>query len=277
MPELPEIETTCRAIRPYLVEQTIKHITIRHQQLRLPVSSELVTDITGQIIEAVVRRAKYLLLQLSQGYLLIHLGMSGHLRFISNDNLPGKHDHIDLELQNGLILRYNDPRRFGLWVYIDDSPFEHKLLKHLGPEPLLEDFNTDYLAKRALHKTQSVKAFIMDNTIVVGVGNIYATESLFLAGIHPLRPAGSLTLVETGKLVIYIKQVLHKAIAAGGTTLKDFYSADGKPGYFAQDLMVYGRQNKKCFQCDSILEHSRIAGRNSTFCPVCQPISSVQT
>ncbi|WP_019215279.1 bifunctional DNA-formamidopyrimidine glycosylase/DNA-(apurinic or apyrimidinic site) lyase [Legionella tunisiensis] len=271
MPELPEIETTRRGLSPFLLSQTITEITIRQPQLRLPVTPALDNLCAGQVVKAIYRRAKYLLLQLSEGYLLIHLGMSGHLRITDKTSIATKHDHIDMLLQNGLILRYNDPRRFGLWLYLKEDPYQHRLLAHLGPEPLDDSFTGGYLIQRARHKKQSIKSFIMSNDVVVGVGNIYATESLFLAGIHPLTPAGSLTLTQYDRLVTHIKQVLEQAIKAGGTTLRDFYAVDGKPGYFTNDLQVYGRKNLPCFQCQTLITTAVIGGRNSAFCPRCQP------
>ncbi|MDP1602164.1 MAG: bifunctional DNA-formamidopyrimidine glycosylase/DNA-(apurinic or apyrimidinic site) lyase [Legionella sp.] len=269
MPELPEVETTRLAISPYLLDETIDKLVTRHQQLRLPVSPDLQFSV-GQKIRAIERRAKYLLLHLSKGCLLIHLGMSGHLRIANKGALAGKHDHIDLQLVNGLILRYQDPRRFGLWLYLTQNPLEHPLLSHLGVEPLDDTFNGSYVFNRAHKKTQSIKSFIMNNEVVVGVGNIYATESLFLAGIHPETPAGSISYERFEILISYIKKVLRQAITAGGTTLKDFYALDGKPGYFANELLVYGRKNQPCFRCDTLIEIVRIAGRSSAFCPGCQ-------
>lgn len=270
MPELPEVETTCRAISPFLHHKTIANITLRHTQLRLPISADLQLA-TGQTILAVNRRAKYLIIELTHGRLLIHLGMSGHLRILTTATLPGKHDHIDLTLTDGILLRYHDPRRFGLWLYTTTLPDEHPFFSHLGPEPLSNDFNGDYLYQKAHKKTQSIKSFIMTNETVVGVGNIYATESLFLAGIHPLYPAGLVSKDDMDCLATFIKQVLQQAIIAGGTTLRDFYTADGKPGYFANELQVYGRKHQACFRCQSPIEIVKIAGRSSTFCPQCQP------
>ncbi|MDI9819198.1 MULTISPECIES: bifunctional DNA-formamidopyrimidine glycosylase/DNA-(apurinic or apyrimidinic site) lyase [unclassified Legionella] len=271
MPELPEVETTKRGISPYLINSTITAAIVRQPQLRALVTPDLNHLCSGQSVLAVERRAKYLLLQLTQGHLLIHLGMSGHLRLIQGGVAAGKHDHIDLLLGNGYILRYNDPRRFGLWLYCADNPYKHPLLAHLGPEPLSETFNSCYLSQQAYKKKQSIKAFIMRNEIVVGVGNIYATESLFLAGIHPQTPAGSLDQKQCQQLVVRIKQVLRQAIHAGGTTLRDFYAIDGKPGYFVQDLKAYGRKGLPCLQCNSLIQTISIGGRNSAFCPVCQP------
>jgi formamidopyrimidine-DNA glycosylase len=269
MPELPEVETTCRGLSPYLLKQTIKTVIIRQPQLRLPISPELNTLCPGREILNLRRRAKYLLFELSEGYLLNHLGMSGHLRIIK-DAEAGKHDHLDLLLSNGYTLRYNDPRRFGLWLYLPANPDQHRLLNHLGPEPFDASFDGNYLFQRAKNKTQTIKSFIMANEIVVGVGNIYATESLFLAGIHPLTPAGQVNLAKFAVLALRIKEVLQQAIDAGGTTLRDFYGSDGKPGYFSNKLQIYGRKNQPCFNCNSLIQTLKIAGRNSAFCPTCQ-------
>ncbi|MFC3908845.1 bifunctional DNA-formamidopyrimidine glycosylase/DNA-(apurinic or apyrimidinic site) lyase [Legionella dresdenensis] len=271
MPELPEVETTRLAVAPCLLKQTIKQIIVRNAGLRQPVPDDLSLSAPGQQIRHISRRSKYLLIYLTQGCVLIHLGMSGHLRLLSNPVAPGKHDHIDMILSNGKILRYNDPRRFGLWLYLQDNPDLHPLIKNLGPEPLSDEFNDDYLSRQAVRKKTNVKSFIMNNHIVVGVGNIYATESLYRAGIHPLRAASTLTSNELQRLVTIIRQVLKEAIKAGGTTLKDFYVLDGKPGYFAQSLQVYGRNNQPCFQCASVIEMTRITGRASAYCPTCQP------
>lgn len=271
MPELPEVETTKRGIEPFLVNQIINEVVVRQAKLRLPISSEIAAKSLGQQIKAVTRRAKYLLIELSQGFLLNHLGMSGHLRIVKHGQPPGKHDHFDLLLNNGYILRYNDPRRFGLWLYIDDNPEKHRLLSHLGPEPLSDLFNADYLYRCAQNKKQCIKSFIMTNEVVVGVGNIYATESLFLTGIHPEIPAGLLSINSSIKLVDSIKYVLEQAIQAGGTTLRDFYASDGKTGYFVNNLLVYGRKGLPCFHCETFIEAITIGGRRSAFCPKCQP------
>lgn len=271
MPELPEVETTKQGIKPYLKEQIIDSITIRNAQLRLPVPTDIELLCAGKKVMAVTRRAKYILIHLSEGYILIHLGMSGHLRIVPARTEPKKHDHIDLQMTNGNILRYCDPRRFGLFLYIDKNPYQHPLLAHLGPEPLAEEFTSQYLYQRSRNKNQPVKSFIMTNEIVVGVGNIYATESLFLTGIHPQMPAHQLTETSSHLLTTQIKKILESAINAGGTTLKDFYTFDGKPGYFSVSLQVYGRKNQPCFQCNQIIETIVIAGRHSAFCPQCQP------
>ncbi len=271
MPELPEVETTRRGISHFLVNQVITQVNVRHRQLRFPIPA-LESLCTGQIIQAISRRGKYLLLELTTGYLLIHLGMSGHLRIAPAGNAAGKHDHIDLLLDNQRILRYNDPRRFGLWLYLTDDPFLHPLLAQLGPEPLSKSFSAIYLSNLAKGKKKAIKSFIMDSKVVVGVGNIYASESLFWAGIHPQTPANRLSMKQYTALVKQIKTVLRQAIEAGGTTLRDFHAHDGKPGYFINQLQVYGRKNLPCARCQTPIQVMIIGGRNSAFCPVCQII-----
>lgn len=272
MPELPEVETAKKGITPYLEGQTIDRVIIRNPQLRVPVPIHFNELCAGKKINAITRRAKYLLLHLSEGYVLIHLGMSGHLRVVPNASAPEKHDHIDMIMKNGTLLRYCDPRRFGLFVYIEENPHQHPLLAHLGPEPLSEEFSDNYLYQRGKNKTQPIKSFIMNNEVVVGVGNIYATESLFLAGIHPLTSVKKLSLTAMQLLTSHIKKTLHAAIAAGGTTLRDFYSLEGKPGYFSISLQVYGRRKQACFKCATPIETVIIGGRHSAFCPLCQPL-----
>lgn len=270
MPELPEVETTKEGIKHQLEGQIISRITVHNPKLRIPVNHNLNELCSGKKIIAVTRRAKYILIQLSKGCLLIHLGMSGHLRMAENRSAPEKHDHITLTLSNHLVLRFYDPRRFGIFFYINDNPFAHPLLAHLGPEPLSEKFDGHYLFQKGKTKNKPIKSFIMDNEIVVGIGNIYATESLFLAKIHPSTPTKMLSEEIHANLAMHIKAVLEQAIKCGGTTLKDFYSFDGKPGYFNISLKVYGRKNKPCLQCQHFIESIIIGGRNSAFCPKCQ-------
>ncbi len=272
MPELPEVETTTQGIKPHLEGQTIKRITVRNPKLRVPVPTDINDRCAGQKINAVLRRAKYILIHLTNGYILIHLGMSGHLRMVNAALEPTKHDHIDLELTNGINLRFCDPRRFGLFLYLAENPHQHALLSHLGPEPLSDDFNAKYLFHRSRNRSVPIKSFIMNNEIVVGVGNIYATESLFLTGIHPQTPAKNLTQKKSSQLITEIKVILQKAIEAGGTTLRDFYTSEGKPGYFSFSLHVYGRKKQPCLICNNTIETVFIGGRNSAFCPQCQPL-----
>lgn len=272
MPELPEVETTRRAMSDCILNHTIELVTVRNHQLRLPIPFDLASQCVGKRICTVDRRGKYLIIKLTKGYLIIHLGMSGHLRILKSFSPHKKHDHIELQLDNNTILRYNDPRRFGLWIYTEDDPYRHKLLNHLGVEPLTEAFNECYLFDIITQKKQPIKNSIMDHFIVVGVGNIYATESLFKAGINPLLPGEQVSLPQCRELVRHIKATLETAILAGGTTLRDFSSGEGKPGYFAQNLQVYGRAKLACFICGDIINNVKIGGRSSAFCPTCQPL-----
>ena len=273
MPELPEVETTKKGIQPYLANTTITGVIIRQFSLRWPIANDLADVLTNQIINRVSRRAKYLLIEFDKGILMIHLGMSGSLRILDKleQGILGKHDHIDIELSNGYILRYNDPRRFGSVLWTSDPISQHKLIAHLGPEPLLKEFNAEYLQRQAQLKRCSVKTLIMNGKVVVGVGNIYANESLFLANIHPRTPAQSMSISQSVKLTEQIKSVLERAIKSGGTTLKDFTNSDGKPGYFAQHLNIYGRKGEDCFICKSRIQHYKESQRATYYCPLCQP------
>lgn len=272
MPELPEVETTRKGIKPYLEAAVITQVTIRNYSLRWPIPNDLAKTLDQQTIHSVKRRAKYLLIQCNTGTLMIHLGMSGSLRIldkVESDN-PAKHDHVDITLDNGYLLRYTDPRRFGAVLWTNEVVNEHRLIAHLGPEPLLKGFHADYLYQQAQTKRCSVKTFIMNGQVVVGVGNIYANESLFLSGIHPKTIAQNLTEVQCENLAEQIKLVLNKAIKAGGTTLKDFKKSDGNPGYFSQQLNVYGRKDQPCLQCGNKIAHYKVTQRATYYCPVCQ-------
>lgn len=272
MPELPEVETSRRGIIPHLLGQTLLHVIVRNRRLRWPVSAEI-SALSDCPLLAVHRRAKYLLLQLPQGWIIVHLGMSGSLRVLPQDLPAAKHDHIDVVFSNGKVLRYTDPRRFGCWLWTD-NPAQHPLLAHLGPEPLSDAFNADYLlaksAGKRSGKNSAVKPWLMDNRLVVGVGNIYASESLFDARLHPDTPAASLRPDEGQRLVQAIKTVLQRAIDQGGTTLRDFTQADGKPGYFVQELQVYNRAGELCRQCNGIIVSGKHAQRTTYWCPHCQ-------
>jgi len=270
MPELPEVETVRRGLAPRLEGRTFSGAFCRVAGLRQPFPSGLNELLAGQKLHAVERRAKYLLLRCVGGTLILHLGMSGYLRVVDRDLPPGKHDHLDLLFDDGLILRFNDARRFGLLLWTTADPRNHPLLSGLGPEPFAEDFTGGYLHERARGRTVPAKALIMDQRIVVGVGNIYASEALFLAGIHPARGAGRISLERYRRLAEVIRAVLGEAIAAGGTTLRDFSDSDGKPGYFALSLRVYGREGEPCPQCDGKIRQERIGGRSSFFCTHCQ-------
>ncbi|MEZ8141237.1 DNA-formamidopyrimidine glycosylase [Enterovibrio norvegicus FF-33] len=268
MPELPEVEVSRMGIKPHAEGQVVTKLDVRQPQLRWLIPDSLY-DIEGQTIHAVSRRAKYLILETDIGYALIHLGMSGSLRVLPEMVPPAKHDHVDLHLSSGAVIRYNDPRRFGAWLW-QPNHSDHPALEKLGPEPLTDAFTGEYLFERSRNKRTAIKQFIMDNPVVVGVGNIYANESLFTSRIHPQRQAGLLTLDDANLLVGNIKTILETAIQQGGTTLKDFTQADGKPGYFAQELLVYGKTGKPCPVCETLLESVKIGQRNTFFCPSCQ-------
>lgn len=270
MPELPEVETTRRGIAPYIEGQTVRRVIIRQPRLRWPVPENLDQILKGRRIQVVSRRAKYLLLATDAGTLLLHLGMSGSLRIIANGQIAGKHDHIDFIFDDNIILRFNDPRRFGAVLWTTAPAEQHPLLKSLGPEPLLADFSGDLLYKLSRNKKMAVKSFIMDSHIVVGVGNIYANEALFMAGIHPARQAGKIALSRYQKLADCIRMILHQAIAQGGTTLRDFVNEAGKPGYFQQQLNVYGRTGLPCPRCRQALKEIRLSNRSTVFCGDCQ-------
>ncbi|MBE0438669.1 MAG: bifunctional DNA-formamidopyrimidine glycosylase/DNA-(apurinic or apyrimidinic site) lyase [Gammaproteobacteria bacterium] len=272
MPELPEVETTKRGIEAYVVDNEITQVIIRHFSLRWPINPDLASILDGRTITGLSRRGKYLLFQTDSGCLIIHLGMSGKLRILQKQQAKTvlKHDHVDIEFKDGYVLRYNDPRRFGAVLWIDTDPEQHPLLNYLGPEPLTDEFDSVYLWQQIRSRTSSIKTVIMNSKIVVGVGNIYANEALFLAGIHPKTVANQLTLQHCEQLVAQIKLVLDKAIQAGGTTLKDFRKADGKPGYFAQELNVYGREGQACLHCGSEIKHFKETQRATFYCPLCQ-------
>lgn len=270
MPELPEVETTRRGIAPHLLGQAVLRLVVHERRLRWPVPDELEQQLASRVIMTVGRRAKYLLLGFDNGTLIIHLGMSGSLRLVEKASPRLKHDHIDMQLVSGMSLRYCDPRRFGAWLWTAADPVAHPLLHALGPEPLEDRFTAAYLHRQLQHRQQAIKPLLMDNRIVVGVGNIYASESLFMAGIHPARSGATLDREECGRLVRHIRAILGKAIRQGGTTLRDFVGGDGKPGYFARQLMVYGREGEPCKQCGTTLVGIRQAQRATVFCPVCQ-------
>ncbi|MBT8060888.1 MAG: bifunctional DNA-formamidopyrimidine glycosylase/DNA-(apurinic or apyrimidinic site) lyase [Gammaproteobacteria bacterium] len=273
MPELPEVETTLRGIEPALLGHRIDHVIVRNPALRWPVDST-VNQAAGLRVARCWRRAKYLLIELRAtppgGGLLFHLGMSGSLRICPADDAPRKHDHVDLVLDDGRCLRFNDPRRFGAFQWWDAPAEKHELLAQLGPEPFSEEFSGQYLWRRSRGRKAAVKNFIMDGRIVVGVGNIYASEALFMAGIHPSRAAGRVSAVRYEALCAAIRDVLQRAIRHGGTTLRDFLNSSGNPGYFAQELLVYERAEKPCLQCGTPVRRKVIGQRSSYYCPSCQ-------
>jgi formamidopyrimidine-DNA glycosylase len=270
MPELPEVETTRRGIAPSILNQPISEVLIRQYSLRWPITESLTSDLPGKRFLNVDRRGKYLLLRTESGVLIIHLGMSGSLRLVSADVKPAKHDHVDIVFSSDMVLRYTDPRRFGCILWVTEPIESHPLLCKLGPEPLSENFYAGYLKARSKGKSVAVKNFIMDSHVVVGVGNIYANEALFYAGIRPGIRAGGISLARYQQLVEQIKIVLNRAIKVGGTTLRDFSGSDGKPGYFTQSLQVYGRGGQACLVCDEILKEIRLGQRSTVYCPACQ-------
>ncbi len=272
MPELPEVETTLRGVAPYLEGRRVAGVVVRQPKLRWPVQTDLPQILAGQRVIRCSRRAKYLLIHLSAGIVLVHLGMSGSLRVFQPGNAPeaGKHDHADIVFSDGLLLRFHDPRRFGALLWYAGAPETHPLLAPLGPEPLSADFDPPHLY-RALQKRRSpVKTVLMDNHVVVGVGNIYANESLFLAGISPLRPANQVSEEEAAALTGHIRDVLTRAIAKGGSTLRDFVDSSGKSGYFQQEYAVYGRHKAPCPTCGHPIEKQTVGQRGTFYCPHCQ-------
>ena len=269
MPELPEVETSRRGIEPWVVGQKIANVEIRDRRLRWPVACEIDENLPGEIITSVGRRAKYLLINTTGGTAILHLGMSGHVTIVDRGSPAGVHDHLDIELESGHALRLRDPRRFGSLHWSGD-PYRHWLLRGLGPEPLGDEFTGDYLWRKSRGRRVAVKQFIMNAGIVVGVGNIYASESLFRAGINPKRSAGRIALPRYVALAEAIRSVLQRAIRAGGTTLRDYYGGGGEAGWFQQELDVYGRENEPCHVCDRPITAIVQGQRATYYCKVCQ-------
>jgi formamidopyrimidine-DNA glycosylase len=269
MPELPEVETTRRGLAPHVEGRRVTQVTLRRADLRWPIAPEVADRLPGQRIDTVRRRAKYLLVDTAAGSALLHLGMSGSLRVLAADTPLRAHDHVDLALDSGHVLRFNDPRRFGclLWQPVGET---HELLAGLGPEPLSEAFDGAYLHALSRGRKASVKTFLMDQAVVVGVGNIYAAEALFEAGISPLRAAGKVSRQRYQALAAAVKRILAYAIERGGTTLRDFISPDGAPGYFEQELFVYGREGEPCKVCGQPLRGRRLGNRATAWCRTCQ-------
>lgn len=270
MPELPEVETTRRGLAPHLVGATVADVVVRHPQLRWPVPADLPRLLRGHTILALHRRAKYLLVEFERGALILHLGMSGSLRILPAQTPPEKHDHFDLVLSNGMLMRLRDPRRFGAVLWHEGDISDHPLLAALGPEPLGKDFDAAHLYQATRKKTAAIKLVIMDNHVVVGVGNIYANEALFRAGIKPQLAAGKLSRERCARLVEEIRATLTEAIALGGSTLRDFVNSDGQPGYFQQSYWVYGRAGEPCRRCGSLIKQIKQGQRSSFYCPHCQ-------
>lgn len=268
MPELPEVEVSRMGITPHVLNQVVAKVNIHNASMRWPVPDD-VYQLEGLVVNSIERRAKYLLLHCEVGCTILHLGMSGNLRVVDADEPLKKHDHVEFIFANGKALRLNDPRRFGCCLW--QQPNEvHKLLASLGPEPLTDDFFAKRVYQQSRNKKVAIKQFIMNNAVVVGVGNIYANESLFKAGIDPRREAGKVSLKRYEMLIPIIKDILAAAITQGGTTLKDFAQSDGKPGYFAQQLLVYGRKGQPCLVCNNELQEIRQGQRSTVFCGMCQ-------
>jgi len=270
MPELPEVETTRRGIEPAVAARTIDRIIVREPRLRWPIPQELPSVAAGQKVRELRRRAKYLLFDLEHGSMILHLGMSGSLRVMPASTAPIPHDHVDIVLDSGLCLRFNDPRRFGCLLWTPGDPLQHPLLNTLAPEPLSEAFDAEYLTRVAHRRRVAIKQLIMNGQLVVGVGNIYASEALFHAGIRPRRCAARLKATELEALVKAIKQVLRAAIRSGGTTLRDYVNPEGMPGYFKQKLFVYERAGEPCRVCKTPVKQFVQGQRSTYFCPHCQ-------
>ena len=270
MPELPEVETTRRGIEPFVLGRAVEEVLVRQRQLRWPVPEDLEEKLRAKAILRLERRGKYLLFAVDGGALIVHLGMSGSLRVALGDSPVKKHDHVDILFEGGVRLRYHDPRRFGCLLWAEGDPRTHSLLAELGPEPFDPGFTGEYLHAAAQARKTAVKTFIMDSRLVVGVGNIYANEALFRAGIDPRRAAGRIGAGRYADLAKQIREVLEQAIAQGGTTLRDFVNASGKPGYFQQTLAVYGREGLPCMLCGEPLRSVRLAQRSTFYCPRCQ-------
>jgi formamidopyrimidine-DNA glycosylase len=271
MPELPEVETTRRGLEPALLGRRIVAVKVRNRRLRWPLPARFERDLAGRRIAAVSRRAKYLLIDTDAGTLIVHLGMSGNLRVVSTGHPLLPHDHVDLVLDSGQVVRFNDPRRFGSMHFTAEPPDRHALLRSLGPEPLSAEFDATYLHGRTRGRRVALKLLVMNAAVVVGVGNIYASEALFRARLSPKRAAGRLSRTEAARLVGAIRRVLAAAIKVGGTTLRDYVNADGLPGYFRQKLYVYERDGQPCRVCRTPIRQMTQGQRSTYWCPTCQP------
>ena len=270
MPELPEVETSRRGIEPYILNKKVTEVIIRQKKLRWPIPSVMKQQLTGQKIQKVERRGKYILLTTEAGTVILHLGMSGSLRILNKSTSPEKHDHFDIVFNNNKVLRLRDPRRFGAVLWTKKDPLKHKLLSNLGPEPLESEFTAQYIFDSSRSRKVAIKTFLMNSHIVVGVGNIYANESLFTAGINPKCLAHKISLLRYEKLVTAVKDILKRSIEKGGTTLRDFTQQDGKPGYFQQTLLVYGQTDKPCPICGKAIKQITQTQRSTFYCTNCQ-------
>jgi len=272
MPELPEVETICRGLESTVLKQKIMDVHVRNFKLRHPIPRNISQILKGQYFQKISRRGKYILLQTKTGTLIIHLGMSGNLQIKNKDHIAAKHEHLNITFDNNLVLCYNDPRRFGAILWTTKDPIKHRLLKNLGLEPFAKNFAADFLFNSAKSKKCSIKQFIMDNSVVTGIGNIYANEILFATKINPLKKTNTLSLAHYQKLVKETKRILVLAIKHGGTTIKDHTNSSGKKGMFQNRLKVYGRFGKPCYNCQAKLATIKITGRTTVFCPNCQKI-----
>ena len=271
VPELPEVETVRRGIEPHVLGRKIERVTIRDRRLRWPVPKNFARFAQGRRIEQTSRRGKYLILVLDNNdRVLIHLGMSGRLLVLRAGHALRKHDHVDFALSSGVLLRFNDPRRFGAVLPWPAAQKTHPLMETMGPEPFSDEFNGDYLFRLSRKRTAPVKSFVMDGRVVVGAGNIYAAEALYRSGIKPMRATGNLNRAHCAALAKNIREVLAEAVEQGGTTLRDFFGADGQPGYFQQTLFVYGRESEPCLKCAAPIRRVIIGQRSSFYCPRCQ-------
>lgn len=272
MPELPEVEVTKEGVSGFLLHHKIVDVYMDGLPLRQPMSPDLL-KLKGAMVESIARRGKYIVVRTTQGHLIIHLGMTGHLSVVTSDTPRDKHDHFELKLDTGRIVRFNDTRRFGLLLYVPlcDDPLQHKVLAELGPEPMEPEFTAEVLLDRLKKRSCSIKQALMNSHVVVGIGNIYANEVLFSSNIHPERMARDINLQEAKTLVKNIKSTLLSAIMSGGTTIRDFEGPDGHHGYFVQSLQVYGKGGEPCPKCGTTIEHIVQGGRSTYFCPKCQP------
>ena len=273
MPELPEVETTLNGLRPHLLGAKIARLVVRERRLRWPIQAGLENKVRGRTVTAMRRRGKYIVIDLERGGLLIHLGMSGSFRVLSGsavDESIQSHDHYDLITERGCLIRYRDPRRFGCLLWSADDPMTHQRIRDLGIEPLQSRFSGAYLYRAARRRTVAVKNLVMDGRVVVGVGNIYVSESLFDAGIHPLRGCHRISEERYQRLVESIQKILNAAIQCGGSTIRNFSGSDGQPGYFAQELMVYGREGEPCHRCKARIRNLTIGQRSTFYCGGCQ-------
>lgn len=270
MPELPEVETTRRGIQPYIQQRRIESVNVRHRGLRWPIPETLEQTLTGLEIHSVQRRGKYLLFDCGSGWLLIHLGMSGSLRILTQPAPPKKHDHVDIAFDTGSMLRFHDPRRFGAILWEPGNVWQHPLLRDLGPEPLDPALPPDYLYLATRNRKQAIKQVIMDSKLLVGVGNIYANEALFLAGIHPATPAARIGQQRCERLQLAIQDTLRAAIEQGGSTLRDYVNSAGNSGYFQLRLQVYNRTDRPCHTCGTLIRQTRQGQRSTFYCPHCQ-------